>query len=116
MSILGWLVVFAAVIAAYVFYRRSTAPAREGVTPPPDRAFALGSAILAVGLATWLFAAAPPSVADLKPTYPEERFYVDEIVFLVCSLRRLLRPPRQPHPAAANSTQANRLTRNWLRI
>jgi hypothetical protein len=72
MSILGWLLVVAAVIAAFVFYRRSTAPARAGVTPPPNRAIALGSAIIAVGLATWLMNTATPSVADLKPTYTED--------------------------------------------
>src|SRR5438132_14277465 len=68
MSILGWLIVAAAVITAFVFDRRSTVPAREGAAPPPNRAIALASAIVAVGLAAWLLAAAPPSVADLKPT------------------------------------------------
>jgi hypothetical protein len=71
MSILGWLIVAAAVVTAFVFYRRSTVPAREGAAPPPNRAIALTSAIVAVGLAAWLLAAAPPSVADLKPTLVE---------------------------------------------
>src|SRR5207249_2894237 len=72
MPILGWLIVVAAAIAAFVFYRRSTVPVVEGVTPPPNRAIALGAAIIAVGLAAWLLAAAPPSVADLKPSYTED--------------------------------------------
>jgi hypothetical protein len=72
MSILGWLVVVAAVIVSYVFYQRSSAPPRQGAAPQPNRAIALASAIVAVGLATWLFNMAPPSVADLKPTYTED--------------------------------------------
>src|SRR5437763_16641832 len=74
MSIFGWLIVIAAVITAYVFYRRSTATPAAGTTPAsaaPDRAIALAAAIVAVGLATYLFAAAPPSAAELKPTYTE---------------------------------------------
>src|SRR5205823_6147143 len=71
MSILGWLIVAAAVVTAFVFYRRSTVPAGEGAAPPPHRAIALASAIVAVGLAAWLLAAAPPSVADLKPSLVE---------------------------------------------
>jgi len=46
-----------------------TAPA---AAPPPDRAIALAAAIVAVGLATYLFSAAPPSVASLKPIYAED--------------------------------------------
>jgi len=72
MSILGWLIVAAAAVAAFVFYRRSTAPVRQGVTPPPNRAIALASALVAVGLATWLMNAATPSVADLKPSYTQD--------------------------------------------
>src|SRR5215813_8546703 len=72
MSILGWFLVVAAAISAFVFFRRSSEPAREGVTPPPNRAIALGSAIVAVGLAVWLINAAPPSVADLKPKLTED--------------------------------------------
>jgi hypothetical protein len=71
MSILGWLIVAAAAITAMVFYRRSTVPppVPAGPAPPPNRAIALGAAIVAVALATYLFTAAPPSVADLQPTY-----------------------------------------------
>jgi hypothetical protein len=74
MSIFGWLIVIAAVITAYVFYRRSTAPPPSGTaaaSAAPNRAIALGAAIVAVGLATYLFAAAPPSAADLTPTFTE---------------------------------------------
>jgi hypothetical protein len=69
MSILGWLIVVAAAITAMVFYRRSTVSPPAPSTAPPNRAIALGAAIVAVALATYLFNAAPPSVADLKPTY-----------------------------------------------
>ena len=73
MQVLGWLVVIAAIITAYIFYRRSTAPAPEGVTsPPPHRAIALGSALVAVVLALYLFSVAPPSVANLPPTLQED--------------------------------------------
>jgi hypothetical protein len=77
MSILGWLIVIAAAITAFVFYRRSVAtpPAGTAAPPagstPPDRAIALAAAIVAVGLAIYLFSAAPPSAASLKPTYTE---------------------------------------------
>lgn len=71
MSVLGWLVVVAAAITAFVFYRRSTAPVREGAAAPPNRAIALGSALFAVALAVYLFSSAAPSVANLKPTYIE---------------------------------------------
>jgi hypothetical protein len=69
MSVLGWPIVVAAAITALVFYRRSTVPPPEHAAPPPNRAIALGAAIVAVALATYLFTAAPPSAADLKPTY-----------------------------------------------
>lgn len=69
MSILGWLVVAAAAITAFVFYRRSTVPPPPGAAAPPNRAIALGSALVAVALALYLFNAAPPSVAKLPPTY-----------------------------------------------
>src|SRR3954471_14126687 len=69
---LGWLLVVAAAIAAFVFFRRSSEPPRAGVSPPPNRAIALGSAIVAVGLAAWLLHAAPPSVADLQPKLRED--------------------------------------------
>src|SRR5437867_690803 len=69
MQVLGWLIVVAAVITAFVFYRRSTVPAREGAAPPPpNRAIALAAGLVAVALALYLFSAAPPSVASLKPT------------------------------------------------
>src|SRR5688572_15117043 len=73
MQILGWLIVVAAVITAFVYYRRSTAPApASAASPPPNRAIALGAAVVAVVLALYLFSAAPPSVADLQPTLREE--------------------------------------------
>jgi hypothetical protein len=73
MQILGWLIVVAAAITAYVYYRRSTAPApTSSASPPPNRAIALGAAIVAVGLALYLFNAAPPSVAELQPKLREE--------------------------------------------
>src|SRR5581483_6690974 len=72
MQVLGWLVVIAAVITAYVFYRRSTVPAAPGTPAPPNRAVALGAAVIAVVLALMLFNAAPPSVAQLKPVYTED--------------------------------------------
>jgi len=69
MSVLGWLIVIAAAISALVFYRRSTVPPVGGATPPPNRAIALASALVALIMAVYLLNAAPPSVADLKPTY-----------------------------------------------
>jgi hypothetical protein len=68
MQVLGWLIVVAAVITAFVFYRRSTVPARQGAPPRPNRAIALAAALVAVALALYLFSAAPPSLASLKPT------------------------------------------------
>jgi hypothetical protein len=73
MQILGWLIVVAAVIIAYVYYRRSTAPVPPSAgSPPPNRAIALGAGIVAVALALYLFTAAPPSIADLKPKIDEK--------------------------------------------
>jgi len=73
MQVFGWLIVVAAVITAYVFYRRSTAPVRQGApAPPPNRAIALVAALVAVALALYLFNIAPPSVAALKPTLVEK--------------------------------------------
>jgi hypothetical protein len=73
MQVLGWLLVVAAIIAAYVFYRRSAAPGRPGAqAQSSDRSVALGAAFVAVALAFWLFLAAPPSLAKLKPTYAED--------------------------------------------
>jgi hypothetical protein len=69
MTILGWLIVVAAAITALVFYRRSTVSPPAPAAAPPNRAIALGAALVAVAVATYLFNAAPPSVADLKPTY-----------------------------------------------
>ncbi len=71
MSVLGWMIVVAAAITALIYYRRSTAPPPAGAHPegPPNRAIALGAALVAVALALYLLNAAPPSVAELKPTY-----------------------------------------------
>ena len=69
MSVLGWLIVIAAAIAATVFYRRSTAPPVADAPAPPNRAYALASALVAVVVAVLLMNAAPPSIAALKPTY-----------------------------------------------
>jgi hypothetical protein len=76
MAVLGWLLVIAAAVSAYVFFRRSTAPLPQGAAaPPPNRAIALGSALFAVVLAFYLLSAAPPSVAELgqqEPTYVQD--------------------------------------------
>ena len=45
MQVLGWLVVFAAVTIAWIFYRRSTVlPSTPTAPTPPNRAIALGAA------------------------------------------------------------------------
>lgn len=69
MSVLGWLIVIAAAISAAVFYRRSTVPPVGNAAPPPNRAIALAAAVVAVVVALLLMNAAPPSIANLPPTY-----------------------------------------------